>query len=906
MSSNFFSNRDDYSYDYEDEPDDDLDYEYDWSHREESTSTTEKVIIENNLENKGVEIRVGAHIDANNETNVANENLMTNFTSDVVAHDENSSFVINQTKTTSEIPYNSQVIDEVFEFEDLPIPAPLHQTTATLDTFNLGDTYSNIENKRMAQLHNDNDETMMMEGNYSLIKVPMTKNNKSIQNQTDMAYLSERNEQITAENIMPIVNSSNSNVSNKANDNTHHENGIVMATEKISASAHDLTSEIDSDFGGNDHNDNEYSAMYIDSDEINGITSDPHPRMLTEDLTDLVATINDSITEFLANETQPFEKTNKNDAQKSEFPSANTLRTMTNASKEATLNNSTFVLYNETNVELLPDEKPYIIDPDNYISTTTEMSSYQRLSDEYKSYSDQNISMSMETYSERIEVNKASVPSHITGAFKADLYDDISLGDRSKGIEGDIEETTLDVESYESTTQLSEINLTEVGFSDINSYGTENFTYESTVASDQKHSLNGPESYYLSENYSSQNQFSMEQKIEKGTSLISQLYDLAKEIMTSQYKGKTTEMQSDDDSQDDPVSFYLNDSPTTRNSSSDTYVTEVEDEISTSSYRVGFETTTMQNEDYSNGLSSSLIVTEEYEIGTELNSQNIFSLQSDQHDNFPTPKEKRNNTNLFVREQPNFDIAKSILLSKLFESSSGSENEEIDYITTPYVSFDYYFQQDEVDSMASTEGSLLFSDSQEEFYVTTDREQDTTTHSNALYNSSTDQSITTDNTIFDVNNFFNQSSSKIYNNTMFSMNSSSSLTNTSKRYITGNTIMGVDPIMNENSSMSKNLSETYLEDVEVINITTDVYIKSNYSYPNVEDQNYNFQSVSIEKLASNFNDDTTDYDDQNFIFDENNISLKKKLNKDESQDLLESEKDVNMRDRHQPGIKPPK
>ena len=61
----------------------------------------------------------------------------------------------------------------------------------------------------------------------------------------------------------------------------------------------------------------------------------------------------------------------------------------------------------------------------------------------------------------------------------------------------------------------------------------------------------------------------------------------------------------------------------------------------------------------------------------------------------------------------------------------------------------------------------MSNDSPEEFYVMTDREQDTTTHSNALGNSSTDQSIMTDNTIFEVNNFFNPSSSKIYNNTIF-------------------------------------------------------------------------------------------------------------------------------------------
>ena len=852
--------------------------------------------IENDLENKGVEIRVGAHIDANNETTLVNENVTTNHTSDPVVQEENSSFVINQTKTASEISSDFKVSDVVFEFEDLPIPAPLHQTTETLHTFNLGDTTTNIENKSMSQLDDGIDKPVAKLKNHLLIADPMTSNSTAIENQTDVAYQSD----ISSESIQSIVNLSNSNTSETAKGDTYHDHGNVITTEKISYSAHELTSETQSDFSGNEYTENESSAMYIDSDEINGITSDPHPRMLTEDLTDLVTTINDSISEFLANETQSFEKAYKNDTQKSKLPALHTLPTMTNASKVATFNASTFILNDETSVELLPDEDPYHVDSDDYILTTTKMSSYERLADENDSFSSQNISMSMDTNSEKIEVNKVSEPSHTTEEFQDDVYDDITLNDRIKGVDEDFEETTLGVESYESTSQLLEINLTEEEFIEISRYSTESFIPVSTAAPDPKYSLNGPESYYLSENYSSQNQFSKDQTTEKEISLISQLYNFAKEILTNQEK--TNEMPRGDDRLEDPVSFYLNDIKTTEASSSENFVTEDEDTISTLSYKIGLETTTMQNEDYSIGLLNSLIVTEEYERGTESSSQNTFYLQSNQDDYSTTPKEEYNNPNILIIEKPNLDIAKSILLSKLFESSAGSENEEIDYMTTAYPSFDHYFQQDEVDSMASAENRLSFTESPEEFYVIVDTEQNTTTHPNPLDNSSTDQSQMTDYAIFELD----KQSSKIYNNTIFSMNSSSSLTNTSKSNTTGKTFIGVDPIMNENSSMSKNLFETYLEDVDVINITTDVYIKSNYSYPNVEDQNYNFQSVSIEKLASNLNDDTTDYDDQNFIFDENNISLKKKFNKDESQDLLESEKDVNMRDRHQPGIKPPK
>ena len=85
-----------------------------------------------------------------------------------------------------------------------------------------------------------------------------------------------------------------------------------------------------------------------------------------------------------------------------------------------------------------------------------------------------------------------------------------------------------------------------------------------------------------------------------------------------------------------------------------------------------------------------------------------------------------------------------------------------------------------------------------------------------------------------------------------------------------------------------------------------MYIKSNYSYIDEEDDTYNFHSTSVGTLDSNRSNPTIDYDNQNFIFDENVISSKKKQRKDESLDLIETDIDVVIRDRHQPGIKPPK
>ena len=98
-------------------------------------------------------------------------------------------------------------------------------------------------------------------------------------------------------------------------------------------------------------------------------------------------------------------------------------------------------------------------------------------------------------------------------------------------------------------------------------------------------------------------------------------------------------------------------------------------------------------------------------------------------------------------------------------------------------------------------------------------------------------------------------------------------------------------------------TDSSVNDINSCNFT---YIKSNYSYLDAEDDTYNLQSTSIKTLEFNGSNPTIDYDNQNFIFDENVISSKKKHRNDGSLDSIETDIDVVIRDRHQPGIKPPK
>ena len=83
--------------------------------------------------------------------------------------------------------------------------------------------------------------------------------------------------------------------------------------------------------------------------------------------------------------------------------------------------------------------------------------------------------------------------------------------------------------------------------------------------------------------------------------------------------------------------------------------------------------------------------------------------------------------------------------------------------------------------------------------------------------------------------------------------------------------------------------------------------KSNYSLFTKEifPSQTTTQEVYVEKSHDK---DTTDYEDQNIIFDDSLSPRKNKGGGKEinSRGLIEAKMDIDTRDRHQPGIKPPK
>ena len=164
--------RDDDSYDYGDETADNIDYEYDWSEREEVTTSTMNVNKDVNLENIGVEIRVGSHIEENNDTAVINEAIMkkssnyTNYSDIQVGTSVNSE---KPTKISKGVSIESQGLNENLTFEILPTPSAIEQTTAKINDLKTDHINTYSSNSTLTEQYNDSNYDAVDNDNDSLL-----------------------------------------------------------------------------------------------------------------------------------------------------------------------------------------------------------------------------------------------------------------------------------------------------------------------------------------------------------------------------------------------------------------------------------------------------------------------------------------------------------------------------------------------------------------------------------------------------------------------------------------------------------------------------------------------------------------------------------------------------------------
>ena len=801
--------------------------------------------------------------------------------------DTYSNFVNEQNETESENSSRAPSVGDIFEYEVLPIPSPIHQTTTISNDLSFEDLNVNIENN-------------------SIIKTLEPQSNITpAQNLKETSDVREKLKIVSFENTTSTMIPSKTNTSNMIIDYIYHGNKSYVTTMKPRKSSQEVTGEISDivkEIGSND--------MYSDSDEINGIASDPHPRMLTEDLSNLVTTIVDSVEKISENDTHSFDENDLNNkVNKSD------ISTLASDFKEAnnTRNVSTIITFeNKSHIEFLPDAASYYADSEIDIQSSTDVDAYHGFFNENIPSSKQNMSRyaSIDTGTKGIKINDILDISETTETFQTDVSTSRTIDGAIESNEQTSEETSFDTEKNDITTSSTQIHLSDNESISFVNDSWENGTSASTETSNIKDSLSSPRSYNSSEDHSLKEQFLVEDfTTEEQTDSTLNSDVIKKERFSNQLEEERTNIWNGNGSQDDPFAYYLEDTLTTKNNADKDVVSKTHNDATPRIPTVELEVTTMSSEvDISND--SHFLMMAEKDIDNKQIAEEIVShLQYVSNDNILALINDGGNEELTGSKESSFDLGESILLSKLFRNTvvlDNAESMESETTSSPYAYF--YLQREKGDISLQSEETATFSESTENYYRIAAEEVESTVEPDILLENISNELSSRNQTELKIENDLDHATTmKGLDDSIFLLNSSSSVFNASKINISDVNDSTTLLDLNNQFVIAKNLSENFFEeDLNVSNITTDVYIKSNYSYLDAEDVAYNLQSTSIKTLDSNDSNPTIDYDNQNFIFDENVISNKKKHRNDESLDSIETDVDVVIRDRHQPGIKPPK
>ena len=801
--------------------------------------------------------------------------------------DTYSNFVNEQNETESENSSRAPSVGDIFEYEVLPIPSPIHQTTTISNDLSFEDLNVNIENN-------------------SIIKTLEPQSNITpAQNLKETSDMREKLITVPFENTTSTMIPSKTNTSNMIIDYIYHGNKSYVTTMKPRKSSQEVTGEISDivkEIGSND--------MYSDSDEINGIASDPHPRMLTEDLSNLVTTIVDSVEKISENDTHSFDENDLNNkVNKSD------ISTLASDFKEAnnTRNVSTIITFeNKSHIEFLPDAASYYADSEIDIQSSTDVDAYHGFFNENIPSSKQNMSRyaSIDTGTKGIKINDILDISETTETFQTDVSTSRTIDGAIESNEQTSEETSFDTEKNDITTSSTQIHLSDNESTSFVNDSWENGTSASIETSNIKDSLSSPRSYNSSEDHSLKEQFLVEDfTTEEQTDSTLNSDVIKKERFSNQLEEERTNIWNGNGSQDDPFAYYLEDTLTTKNNADKDVVSKTHNDATPRIPTVELEVTTMSSEvDISND--SHFLMMAEKDIDNKQIAEEIVShLQYVSNDNILALINDGGNEELTGSKESSFDLGESILLSKLFRNTvvlDNAESMESETTSSPYAYF--YLQREKGDISLQSEETATFSESTENYYRIAAEEVESTVEPDILLENISNELSSRNQTELKIENDLDHATTmKGLDDSIFLLNSSSSVFNASKINISDVNDSTTLLDLNNQFVIAKNLSENFFEeDLNVSNITTDVYIKSNYSYLDAEDVAYNLQSTSIKTLDSNDSNPTIDYDNQNFIFDENVISNKKKHRNDESLDSIETDVDVVIRDRHQPGIKPPK
>ena len=800
----------------------------------------------------------------------------------------NSNFVNEQIEAESENSSRASDVGDIFDYEVLPIPSPIHQTT----------TISN--NVSFEDLNVDNE-------NNSLIKnIEPESNFTPVHNILESSDMREKLIILPFENTTSTMVPSKTNTSNMIIDYIYHGNKSYVTTVKPRKGSQETTSKIDNvveEIGSNE--------MYTDSDEINGIASDPHPRMLTEDISNILTTVVDPLEKLPENEINSSGDSDLNNTVKFE----SNVSTFASVFKESnnTRNISTIITFeNKSQIEFLPDAESYYADSEIDIQSTTEVNAYHGFFNENIPSSKQNTSMyaGIDNSTKGIKINDILDILETTETFETIMSTHRSVDEAIESNEQNLEETNFDTEKNDITTSSTQVHFSDNESKALVNESLENGISASTEPSNIKDSLSSPQSYNTSEDLSLEEQLLVEDlTTQEQTDTTLNLDVIEKERLSNQHEEESANIWNGNDSQDDPYTYYLEDTLTTKNNAYKNIVSKTHNYVTPGIPAVELELTTMSSEVDILNDSNILMMAEKDIDDKDIVGERISHLQYVSNDNILSLINDGGNDKLTGSGESSFHLGESILLSKLFGNTVVLDNTELmenEATSSPYA--DFYLQREKGDISLQSEETVTFSESTENYYRIVNEEVQSTVGPDILLENMNNELSSRNQTEIKIENDLDHATTmKALDDSIFFLNSSSSVFNASKINISDVIDSTAQSNSNNQSVIAINASENFFkDDLNVSNITTDVYIKSNYSYLDAEDDTHGLQSTSIRTLDSNGSNPTIDYDNQNFIFDENVISSKKKHRNDESIDSIETDIDVVIRDRHQPGIKPPK
>ena len=857
--------RDDFlDYDYE-ETSVDKDYNSEYLYKEKTTSTTENYILDDTAnEYNDVEIRVGTHIEESNITSTINGTAMKNSSTDIVRETTDFTFEKKQTEMTKEMQVSTETQFTAGD-ESVTASYPLltEDVAVSVLEFDTNKTQFLLENETStdpfgnsshANTDYDTDYQAPSEESKFAILLKNTSINESeiLNKKVELRDFSSNN------NITDVITENSNNVSD-GQEKTPDNRGFLESQVSTEPVRYTTNPPVDEDT----YEDADLNIVTnIEIKEDFGMSIDPHPRML-------ITSKNDTFYDMSYFQLGVETTTVSQDFTYLEDQS--TLSSLYNESKrdmESISHNDSFDIHDSKLDSQWQLNVSEILSVESFTESTT---------NEY--YSTDNHTPSIENVSGNIESNTVSGPEVVT--FMVDDESFFEGNDPSLVIEyGDGHEET-DIQHDPS--MATEGSVTEK-YMDISTYNIQHYIHDPSITTEDS----------VTKKYMDFSTQTTELEFTETTKFV---YD-----DTTANQATSTETPSLAENMIDKNCTSVRSKQRKLSISAET-TTETNIIIESILSDVVPETTTIPDYfkdtgdlifgDYITTIDPPLVSTNS-EIGDETEQSNLEPLTSDL--------------------QQLFDLTKSILLSKLYPINSSTSVPGVtkEVTTSPYLGIDYY----------TTEHLDTTVEATDEYFV----ENEPTELPNLK---STQNNFPTTELPKLPENIFPNHSVKEDGHKISVQDETTTTNSTTIRYLkeflflpvqnlqanfriqddVADATAEVDSNVLESDAANKtyNSSQTYLNNTHFSNITTDVYKKSNYSLFKEEDfpSQTTTQEVYVEK---SYDKDTTDYEDQNIIFDDVLSPRKNKGGGKEvnSRGLIEAKMDIDTRDRHQPGIKPPK